>query len=372
MHDATAPVLYSEIVVNNSAGLLKGIDSDHAGLQHMFRDIASLPLSDSPLPQAEDSTSAARIHKRDLLAKVTAIHYIYGPADLHPLAGYLRDGTCLTDSRAHDSAQSVAEIFRHCDFERYIGATRALGDRPVESLFPRLKRRITSLWGIHLWPWSLAVAYSPSFVAQLAEQMNVPYAPSICGQAAPGDSGPFGHQILSEPSFSDIVRSARRVRVNFVHDVPLRPWFRGDTSPHPRQTFLEGYLIVGAHNYLGVKDLDLVWSRRGVYCEESGRALLDTVRIATTSWDTCVDQKIMEDTRITFILPRLSALRPAMSTGQDEEFMTELQRHLKEATEDAQIKEANRKWARRIEFVWTDSVPRCPVCGRSQDSPAGA
>lgn len=322
IHDITAPVLYSEVVVDNPAGLLYGIDRGRPA-----PGPAAPPITSSVDPNT--ASPVVRMHKRDLLAKVTSVHYVYSPLDENPFAGYEAQRYPIT----RDPQLVIDEVFRSCDFERYTGAARALGDQSVESLFPRLEKRTLNTWGHHTFGASPGLSAVTGEMSALTDQLSsclpIPYARLICGHS---QGGPFGYRIHHPLSLPNLARPAGRVQVNVVHQNPVMPWF--DRDPTGRHVFLQGYVVAGSHNYLDLAPG--IWFKP-FYRIFSGRQvslLLTNVHRVADVWKACIDQSIIDDTRITFLFPRPSDMDEAADLASDGPIMENLRLHLETAREE--------------------------------------
>lgn len=359
-------------MVDNPVALLEGLDRANFDTA-MITTLDDHAEDDCPLAECGSIDLASHIHKRHLLGKVTAIHYIYSAADVDPYAGYGR----LNDWSECDPSQAYDTIARECHLERYTREVALLNGRSTPSLFSRLSRRSHCAWTQFNWHTGLD-AETPfynsfaepqpetAFEYHLSQRAPITPAPNICGLWV---DGPLGYPAMAKLSTFETTDTRQVVGFNVIHGVPLSRWCT--VSDIFDRWDAQHWLIPGIPNALEF-DHDYILGDRHV--EDDIWLFLYHLDNITVKWRTCFDRQLIDETRIDFLLSRSSFGVPlgiplGSAADHDISLMETIQRglHNTRQNETGESKE----WADRINFIWADTASPCPACGKVYKRPEG-
>lgn len=291
MHAATAPILYSEIVVDNPAGLLKGIDRSDF--------VPSAPDSDGAAPSLP-------IHKSHSLAQVSAIHYIHSAADRQPYGPSPNFPSAGTEDEV---VAVIATLLERYDFTRFVGASSALASIrvPPDEIFPRLQRRTIFNWnydtwlelpaGTHYLPEQFISPARREFETHLSRVIPIPLGRFNClhfEQSPYFDNAPF-----KDPQ--DLNRYPERVEINVTHRIAPSKCVTRNLMPG-----INNVHFVAVHNPLPLDPGERISSLR------LNDQDINFLKITISYWKGIVGQDVIDRTRITVFLPRQTSWLPSI------------------------------------------------------------
>lgn len=328
--------------MNEPASLLVGIDAPFTAVQ-------------------PDETPSAPIHKRHLLAKVTALHYIYSTADRDPYGSTFEFPGITTAGRV--PKELLADLESKVDLDRYLGAEQALsrvcsaGSSSFDDLFPGLERRTIGLWQRNLWlpstPHSRLSGAGGStararlqmmFESQVSKRIPIPLARYACQSAT---HGPLMTARCDVPHGDD-ARPAAKVEINSTHNVEFGSSIYGQIYPG-----IVNYLYVPACELVGqsAKDRVIDWMME----------IVSGIQLTGMTWRGKLNDADRHNTVITFLLPRPDHLTEKSEADRESLILNLTLKHFLGSDHQAEPT----KWTDKVSFAWADSMPECKACGRS-------